>query len=146
MRVIAIRRCAAVVSVLLAVVVTRVDAQGAAGAALDDYLGRCAAFGWSGAALIARDGKVVLEKGYGLADRKTGRANDPDTLFEIASATKPFTACAVMKLVELGKLGLDDSISKHLPGVPDDKKDIPVRHLLAHTSGMPRMSPRGSGS
>jgi CubicO group peptidase (beta-lactamase class C family) len=103
-------------------------------------------FGWSGAALVARDGRVLLEKGYGLADRASGRANGPDTTFEIASATKPITALAVLRLEEAGKLSLDDPIEKHLEGVPADKRGITIRHLLSHASGMPRSAAGGRGS
>jgi len=106
---------------------------------LDRYLRACAAFGFSGAVLVARDGEVVLRRGYGLADRSARRGNDADTLFEIASITKVFTACAVMRLVEEDRIDLDDSIAKHLPGVPEDKHAITIRHLLTHTSGMSRM-------
>lgn len=107
---------------------------------IDAYLESCAAFGWSGVALVARDGEVLLRKGYGLADRATQRANDPDTLFEVASLTKVFTASAIMKLAETGKLTIDDPIALHLPGVPEEKHDITVRHLLTHMSGMSRQS------
>ncbi len=115
------------------------------GKSIDGYLTRCEANGWSGAVLVAKDGKVVLAQGYGMADREAGRKVGADTLFEIASATKPFTACAIMKLVEQSRLGLDDPISKHLPGVPADKQDITIRHLLTHTSGMPRSAAGGRG-
>jgi len=110
-----------------------------------DYLDRCAAFGWSGSALVVVDGKVVLRKGYGFADPAAGRRNTPDTLFEIASTTKTFTACAILKLAEMGKLSLDDPIAKHLPGVPEDKRAITIAQLLAHTSGMPRNATAGRG-
>src|SRR5262245_56291998 len=84
-----------------------------------DYLERCAVFGWSGAGLVAVQGQVVFERGYGLADRAAGWAFTPDTLVEIASASKPVTACAVMKLVESERIGLDDPICRHLPNVPE---------------------------
>ncbi|MEM8709636.1 MAG: serine hydrolase domain-containing protein [Planctomycetota bacterium] len=114
-------------------------------ARIEAYLESCEAYGWSGVAYVERDGKVLLHRGYGLADRKAKRKNGPETLFEIASATKPITACAVMALVEEGKIKLEDSIAKHLPGVPEDKASITIEHLLAHTSGMPRMGDAGHG-
>jgi len=120
-------------------------AAAAAGDDLAAYLDRCERFGFTGTVLVVRKGAVVVQRGYGLADREQGVPNGPDTLFEIASATKPFTACAVMKLVEMGKVGLDDPIGKHLPGVPEDKRAITVADLLAHTSGMSRMSGGGRG-
>jgi CubicO group peptidase (beta-lactamase class C family) len=116
------------------------------GQALDTYLRRCAAFGWSGSVLVARDGEVTLQKGYGAADRERGTACTEHTLFEIASATKPFTAAAILKLEEQGKLSTDDPIGKYLPGVPAKCAGITIHHLLTHTSGMPRSAVGGRGS
>lgn len=98
-----------------------------------------------GAVLAARQGKVIAAVGVG--DLGDGSKEDlkVDSLFEIASCTKPFTAMAVMKLVEDGKLSLDDPISKHLKGVPEDSRAITVRHLLQHTSGIPRTNSAGAG-
>ncbi|MHC4550736.1 MAG: serine hydrolase domain-containing protein [Planctomycetota bacterium] len=115
------------------------------GESLDDYLSRCEAFGFSGSALVARGGKVLLERGYGLADRDSGRSNAAHTLFEIASATKPFTAAAILKLEAEGRLSTGDPITKHLPGVPKALRDITIYHLLTHTSGMPRTAAGGGG-
>lgn len=109
------------------------------------YLAGCAALGWSGTALIVHRGKVVLERGYGLADREGGVPCDADTLYEIASTTKSITACAVLALAEDGLIELDESIAVYLPGVPEDKRAITVRQLLNHTSGMPRSAAGGSG-
>lgn len=106
---------------------------------IDRYLTACHAYGWSGSVIVAHEGKVLLRKGYGLADRSAKRANDATTLFEIASISKVITACGVMRLVELDRLKLDDPIHKHLPDVPKDKHAITVRHLLTHTSGVSRM-------
>ena len=116
------------------------DARAAVAARLDAYLDACGAWGWSGVALVALDGEVLVRRGVGLADREAGRAHTADTLFEVASVTKVFTACAVLRLVEAGKVALDDPLADHLPGVPEDKRDVTIRHLLAHTSGMSRMS------
>ena len=113
--------------------------------ATERYLESCELFGWAGVALIARGDELVLHRGYGMADRAAGVPNGPETAFEIASTTKPFTACAILALVEEGKIALDDSIADHLPGVPDDKRGITIRHLLAHTSGMPRTAGGGGG-
>ncbi|MHC4133571.1 MAG: serine hydrolase domain-containing protein [Planctomycetota bacterium] len=114
-------------------------------ATLDTYLQRCASFGWSGSALVAGDGEILLQGGYGLADRERGTPNTEHTLFEIASATKPFTAAAILKLEEQGKLSTDDPIGKYLPGVPEECGDIKIYHLLTHTSGMPRSAAGGGG-
>ena len=87
-----------------------------------------------GSILVAKGGKVLLAKGYGSADYDMV-ANTPRTLFEIASSSKMFTATAILKLEMQEKLALSDPISKFFKDVPDDKKEITVRHLLNHTSG-----------
>lgn len=99
--------------------------------------------GFSGAVLAAQQGKIIAAVAVGSS------GDDPlevTTLFELASCTKPFTAIAVMKLVEEGRLSLDDSIAKHLPGVPDSCSAITVRHLLQHTSGIPGTNVHGAGT
>ena len=93
--------------------------------------------GFSGAVLAAKNGKVVAAVGVGSSDLAGKSRITSGTLFEIASVTKQFTAAAIMRLVQEGRLKLDDSIAKHLPGVPEDCRAITVRHLLQHTSGIP---------
>jgi CubicO group peptidase (beta-lactamase class C family) len=112
---------------------------------LADYLARCEAHGFSGSVLVAKDGKVLLAKGVGLADEKTKEPNTEHTLFEIASATKQFTAAAILRLCELGKLEVEDPISEHLPGVPEHSAAITIHQLLTHTSGIPRANGKGRG-
>ena len=119
---------------------------GDAGQRVDEWARAAEALGFRGAVLAARDGKVVAALGVGSADPRDKVANKSTTLFEIASATKQFTAAAVMELVEAGKLSLDDSIAEHLPGVPEDCEAITVRHLLQHTSGIPGKNSEGSGT
>lgn len=99
--------------------------------------------GFTGAVLAAEKGKVIAAVAVGEVD---GKPLEPTSLFEIASCTKPFTAVAVMKLVEEGKLSLDDPIAKHLPGIPADCQAITVRHLLQHTSGIPGENSQGAGT
>ena len=99
--------------------------------------------GFTGAVLAAEKGKVIAAVAVGEVD---GKPLEPTSLFEIASCTKPFTAVAVMKLVEEGKLSLDDPIAKHLPGIPEDCQAITVRHLLQHTSGIPGTNSQGAGT
>jgi len=111
----------------------------------DALLARYARAGWSGAALVARDGKPLLARGYGKADLDGLRANDESTLFEIASLSKQFTAAAILKLEQQGKLSLDDPIDARLPGVPAHSKKITIQQLLTHTSGVPRENTAGSG-
>lgn len=95
------------------------------------------AFGFSGAVLAAKDGVVVAAVAVGHADPDGQAPNTPDTLFDIASATKQFTGAAVMRLVQDGKLDLDAPIRQILPETPDNCSAITVRHLLQHTSGIP---------
>ncbi|MEI2787837.1 MAG: serine hydrolase domain-containing protein [Steroidobacteraceae bacterium] len=85
---------------------------------------------------ICRDGQVVRATGYGLANVELGVATKPETVFQTGSVGKQFTAMAVMMLVDEGKLGLDDPISRFFPGAPVAWKGITVRHLLTHTSGI----------
>ncbi len=113
--------------------------------ACDDLMLHYAASGFTGAVLVSKDGKELLAGGYGFADFAADRANGADTLFEIASITKSFTAVAVVKLEQQGKLSLDDSIAKHLPGVPEHSRAITLRQLLSHTSGIPRANGSGRG-
>lgn len=111
---------------------------GPLGSKLDDYLTRCAAFGFAGTALVGKDGEVVLAKGYGLAERETGRTNAVDTIHDIGSLTKQFTAAAVLRLEQEEKLETSDALTKFFDGVPADKSKITLHHLLTHTSGLPR--------
>jgi len=87
------------------------------------------------AIMVRHNGKVVLSKGYGIANKEYGVPVTPQTLFQSGSVGKQFTAMAVMLLVEEGKLSLDDPVSKYLP-VPESWCGITVRHLLTHTSGL----------
>jgi len=84
---------------------------------------------------VIRDGKTIKSQGYGLANLELRVPVIPETVFEIGSLTKQFTATCVMMLVEEGKIALDDPVSKYLE-VPEAWKAITVRHLLTHTSGI----------
>lgn len=84
---------------------------------------------------VMRDGKVVLIKGYGLADLEDGQAVKPDTIFRIGSITKQFTSAMLLMLVERGQVSLDDPIGKYFPDFPK-AEGITVRHLLNHMSGI----------
>lgn len=85
---------------------------------------------------VVKDGEVVLAKGYGLANVELGVPATADTVYQLASVTKTFTATAVMMLAKEGKLSLDDRITERLPDLPAAWKDVTVRHLLNHTSGI----------
>jgi CubicO group peptidase (beta-lactamase class C family) len=115
----------------------RGDAHGSFGAALDRYLTQLAGYGYSGAVLVAMHGEVVLDQGYGLADRARGTPFTADSLFDIASISKPFTAAAVLRLEMQGKLKVEDPISRFFPEAPPDKAKITLHQLLTHTAGLP---------
>jgi CubicO group peptidase (beta-lactamase class C family) len=85
---------------------------------------------------VIKDGRIVLAKGYGLANVEHQVPVKPETIFQSGSVGKQFTATAVMMLMEEGKLSLDDKITKYFPDSPTAWRDITVRHLLTHTSGM----------
>jgi CubicO group peptidase (beta-lactamase class C family) len=85
---------------------------------------------------VVRDGKVVLARGYGLANVEHQIPVKPETIFQSGSTGKQFTATAVMMLVEEGKLSLEDKITKYFPDAPESWSAITIRHLLTHTSGM----------
>lgn len=86
---------------------------------------------------VVQNGKIVKQKAYGLANVELNVPATPDNLYQIASTTKTFTAAAVLKLVEEGKLSLDDSVTKLLPGLPAAWSGVTVRHCLSHTTGLP---------
>jgi CubicO group peptidase (beta-lactamase class C family) len=86
---------------------------------------------------VVRDGGIVYEKGYGLANVEHGVPIDPRrTVFDIGSTSKQFTATCVLLLAQEGKLSLDDDVHKFLPELPDYGTPVTLRHLLHHTSGM----------
>ncbi|MFI5069340.1 MAG: serine hydrolase domain-containing protein [Terriglobales bacterium] len=85
---------------------------------------------------VVRDGEVVLEKGYGFANLEDSAPAGKDTVYRIASVTKPFMAMALMKMVEEEKLSLDDPVGKFLPDLPASWRPIPIKNLLDMTSGI----------
>jgi CubicO group peptidase (beta-lactamase class C family) len=85
---------------------------------------------------VYRDGKIAYERGYGMANLELGIANSPQSVFDIGSTSKQFTAFSIHLLAREGKLSLDDDIRKWLPEVPSYGKTITIRHLLHHTSGL----------
>ena len=92
---------------------------------------------FSGSVLIVRGGKILLSKGYGLADRELNVPNTTRTKFRLGSITKQFTAAAIVQLAQQGKLSLDDPASKYVPESHEGWKKVTIRHLLRHTSGVP---------
>lgn len=95
---------------------------------------------FSGAVLVARDGEVLLDKGYGLANREWLIPNDGDTEFRLGSITKQFTAVAIMILNERGLVDLDAPMKTWLPDAPAAWDQVTVRRLLAHTAGIPNFT------
>lgn len=105
--------------------------------ALDEYFTRLADHGFSGAVLVARGERIVLREGYGPADRRRGIPARPDTAFNIASLDKQFIAAGILRLEEMGRLRVTDTLGRFFEGVPDDKKGITLHQVLSHTAGFP---------
>ncbi len=95
---------------------------------------------------VYQDGEPVKVQAYGTADIENQIPMSCDSVLEIGSITKQFTAAAILMLREEGKLGLDDPIGKYLTGAPASWSGITVRHLLTHTSGLPDPGEYGAES
>jgi CubicO group peptidase (beta-lactamase class C family) len=85
---------------------------------------------------VSRAGKVIYEKGYGMADLEREVPITPASIFHVASISKQFTAMSILLLEQQGKLSIDDEVRKYIPELPDYGKRITLRHLLQHTSGI----------
>ena len=92
---------------------------------------------FTGVILVAEQGLVTYEGGFGASDLRTGRPYTPATRSCLASLSKPITAVATMMLAERRLLSYDDPLSKYLPGFTDAVGGVTLRHLLTHTSGIP---------
>lgn len=90
---------------------------------------------------VIKSGKIIKAKGYGLANVETNTPVTRDSVFKIGSISKPIIAMGIMLLVEEGRISLDDKVSRYLDGTPETWKDVTVRHLLSHTSGIIREAP-----
>ena len=89
---------------------------------------------------VAKDGKIVYAKGFGVKDLRSREPITPDSLFHMASVSKTFVATAIVQLLEQGKIQLDDPVRTYLPyfQLKDPRfKQITIRHLLTHTAGLP---------
>ncbi|MBI3818541.1 MAG: beta-lactamase family protein [Planctomycetes bacterium] len=93
--------------------------------------------GFSGAVWVRRGGDLLYERAHGLADKAKNARCTIDTVFDIGSITKQFTAAAILKLETMKKLSTDDAIVKFFPGAPADKRKITIHQLLTHTAGYP---------
>jgi len=110
--------------------------RGKLGTAVDRHMLQKMSEGFSGAVLVARNGEKIIHKGYGWAVRDRKLPVTTKTVFDIGSISKPFTATAVMKLEQQGKLKVTDPITQFFDNVPDDKKAITIHHLLTHSAGL----------
>ncbi len=109
---------------------------------LRDYLNKLTESGqFMGTVLIADGEKILVNDGFGFADMTTGRANTPQTQLRIGSLTKQFTAAAILRLQELGRLDVNEPVIKYLPDYSQGEQ-ITIHHLLTHTAGIPNYTER----
>jgi CubicO group peptidase (beta-lactamase class C family) len=106
-------------------------------AALDSALRALEARGFSGVVRVERSGSVLLEKGYGLANRAEKIPFSPATVVQIGSNTKDFTVVSLLQLHERGRLNIHDPLSKYFPAAPADKHNITLWQLVTHVAGFP---------
>ena len=85
---------------------------------------------------VMKEGKIIYERGYGMADLDHNIPNTPATVFHVASMSKQFTAASILLLAQQGKLSLDDPVRKYIPELPDFGTPITIRQLIHHTSGL----------
>lgn len=120
---------------------SRSDAQSAGArlaSAADSLLRVRTAAGWSGAVIIEYKGGVILRSGYGMANRQRNLPFTTNTIAQVGSLTKQFTAAAVAALVKEGRLAFTDTLSKHLPEVRGAMRTVTLHELLTHSSGLPQ--------
>lgn len=85
---------------------------------------------------VVKDGEIVFKKGYGMANLEHNIPITTETVFDLASVSKQFTAFSIYLLESEGKLSLEDEVNKYIPELPDYAKSIKIKHLIAHTSGL----------
>lgn len=110
---------------------------------INTYLSKLGKAGFSGVVLVAQNGKVLFEKGYGLADRKNKILITSETVFDSGSLSKQFTAAAILYLEQQGRLRVEDTLPKFFDNVPSDKTNITLHQLLTHSSGLPQYVYKG---
>jgi len=103
---------------------------------INRYLQEGVSNGFSGAILISEKGEILLNEGYGLANKDGQIPNSSKTIFDIGSNTKQFTGAAILKLVELGQLNVTDSLYRFFDNLPVDKRNITIHQLLTHSAGL----------
>jgi len=117
--------------------------QSASGVEMADELGKflqilAAEDKFSGAVLVAKDGKAIFQQAYGMANKSDEVPNRVDSKFNLGSMNKMFTAVAIAQLAQRGKLSFSDTVGKHLPDYPNKAiaEKVTIHHLLTHTSGL----------
>ena len=91
---------------------------------------------FSGVILVAQNDNIIFNKAYGLKNTQENGLNNINTVFDICSITKQFTAAAILKLSMENKVSVNDKLSKYFDAVPEDKKNITLHQLLTHSSGL----------
>jgi CubicO group peptidase (beta-lactamase class C family) len=104
-------------------------------APLHDHLQRGVAIGFAGGAAVQHGDRLLLNRGYGLADWHSGLPMTADTVFDIGSVSKQFTAAAILRLEEQGRLSVNDPITRFFGNVPAEKAGITIHQLLTHSAG-----------
>lgn len=102
---------------------------------LADHFRRAHQFGYSGGIVVATSRHLLLDRHYGLVDRRGTQRLNSDSVIDIGSVSKQFTAAAIVKLAELGRLSFSDRLGKYFPNAPADKRAITINQLLTHTAG-----------
>jgi CubicO group peptidase (beta-lactamase class C family) len=90
---------------------------------------------------VIKDGRTMVNKGYGLANAELNVAVNPETVIRLGSVSKQFFTTAILRLMEEGKLDMEDSVHKFFPDAPETWRPIQVKHLMSHTSGLQREGP-----
>ncbi len=103
---------------------------------IDRYLRDLEKIGFYGSVLVELNRDKIISEGYGFSNRERQIKNSSNTLYDIGSVTKQFTATAILKLEMQGKLSTEDNLSKYFNNVPKDKEDITIHDLLRHQSGL----------
>ena len=107
---------------------------------VDEFLNAWVKMGkFSGSILIAQNGKILVKKGYGMANYEHNIPNTSKTIFRTGSVGKQFTAAILLQLQERGLLDVNDPLTKYIPDYPDGEK-ITLHHLVTHTSGIPNLT------
>jgi len=97
---------------------------------------------FNGAVLVAQGDHLLLRQAYGVADVETGQRLDPNARFRLASVSKQFTAAAILRLQDEGRLSIDDPVCRWISPCPDGWQGLRLTHLLSHTSGLPDLMER----